>query len=236
MPCAAQAKEIKMAKAKTKPNDHADDLNDSAESSFVILNSKGNIAGERLAELTEDWWEWVLNTQAGPLDADGVPFTHPMFDSTGAYADTNNDGSVFFLAGSFGGDATREFSIEAGTPILIPLLNNLAVQFTGEGEKGVANKMLADWKTDVTDLFLEINGIPVENLQADLVRTDWFGGVVQEGSLAEYFGLSGDLDPSKSVGYWTVLDGLSEGTHTVSFGGSTSSGFSVNITNTIHIV
>lgn len=225
-----------MSKAKGKPNVHADDLDDASETSFVILNSKGNIAGDRLAELTEDWWQWVLNTQAGPLDENGVPSTHPMFDTTGDYAGTNNDGSVFFLAGSFGGDATREFALESGTPILIPLLNNLALQYTGAGEKGVANHMLADWKTDVTDLFLVIDGIPVDNLQADLVRTDRFGGEVQAGSLADFFGLSGDIEPSKSVGYWTVVDGLSEGTHTLTFGGSTASGFSINITNTIHVV
>ena len=97
---------------------------------------------------------------------------------------------------------------------------------------------ITDWQKSVTSLFLNIDGTPVSNLQSDYVRTNWFSaGTVQPGSLAEAFGLTGDLGPSKSVGYWAVVNGLAAGsTHVLDFGGSTSAGFSLHIHDTIHVV
>jgi len=53
--------------------------------------------------------------------------------------------ALFFIGGSFGGDVSRTFNVPAGKPLLVPILNNLAFQFTGKGPdpatggKGAAN-------------------------------------------------------------------------------------------------
>ena len=201
----------------------------------LVLQSHGMVAGETVAQWTQDWWTWALQSPAA---------TSPMEDPTGANANVNNSGAMFFIAESFGGDATRTFDVPAGKPLLVPILNDLALQFTGKGPdpvtggKGAADQILATWQKSVTNLFLNIDGVPVSNLQSDLVRTNWFSaGTVQPGSLAESFGLTGDLGPSKSDGYWAVVKGLGAGsTHTLDFGGATSDGFSVHITDTIHVV
>ena len=201
----------------------------------LVLQSHGMVAGETVAQWTQDWWTWALQSPAA---------NSPMLDSTGANANVNNSGAMFFIGGSFGGDATRTFDVPAGKPLLVPVLNDLALQFTGKGPdpltggKGAANQVLTDWQHSVTNLFLNIDGNPVNNLQSDLVRTDWFSaGTVQPGSLAESFGLTGDLGPSKSDGYWVVVKSFAAGsTHTLEFGGSTSNGFSIDISDTIHVV
>ena len=133
------------------------------------LQSHGMVAGETVAQWTQDWWKWALQSPAA---------TSPMLDQTGAFADVNNTGSMFFIGGSFSsGDVTRTFDVPAGKPILIPILNNVALQFTGRGPdpvtggKGAGNMGITDWQKSVTSLFLNIDGTPVSNLQSDIHDT-----------------------------------------------------------------
>lgn len=202
----------------------------------VILQSHGQVAGETIAQWSQDWWTWALQT----------PFaTSPMLDTTGANASVGNTGAMFFIAGSFGGDVTREFEVPADKPLLVPVLNALALQYTGRGPdpstggQGAANQYQVGWRESVTDIFLKIDGQSIGKLQTDFVKTDWFSsGTVQPGSVAEAFGLTGDLGLEKSSGYWAVLKGFAPGsTHTLEFGGSWDNGTSsVHITDTIHVV
>lgn len=205
---------------------HAADLNDASTDSLSVVTPNGRVDGQTLHDLTADWWRWIANS---PAD------TSPIMDETGAWAGVDNDGSVFFLAGSFVGDVTRDVTVDAGTPILVPILNQLTFQYVGPGEKGAANQAQAEWMKSVSDLFLEVDGAAVRNLQADLVRTSWFGGEIQEGSLFESFGFTGDLANANSVGYWSLLDGLAVGDHTIHFGGTAGS-FSTDVTINLHVV
>lgn len=198
----------------------------------LVYQSNGLIAGETISQWTQDWWTWALQT----------PYTSsPMLDTTGAFAGVDNDRAVYFIAGSFSGDVTRSFNVPAGTPLLVPVLNDIALQFSGKGPdpatggKGAANIGIKDWQTSVSGLFLTIDGKPVTNLASDLVLTNFFSpGVVKPGSVADAFGLSGDLGPAKSDGYWAMLKPLSAGTHTLDFGGS-GGGITVHITDTIMV-
>jgi hypothetical protein len=226
---------------KPNPLDPQSVLGVQASPPVDLFPGNGLIAGETVAQWTQDWWTWVLQS---PFDASA------MFDPTGAFANTNNTGAMFFIGGSFGGDATRTFDVPASKPLLVPILNNIAAQFTGHGPdpatggKGAANIAQAEFQTSVTDLSLNIDGKAIGNLQSDLVRTDWFspGNTAAPGSVANVFAslgvfVPGDLGPAKSVGYWAVIQGLTAGsTHTLDFGGSTSSGFSLHIHDTIHVV
>ena len=64
--------------------------------------------------LSEQWWQWILSVPAAIT---------PQLDDTGARASINNDGSVFFLAGDWGGPSTRTINLPVGLPLFFPVLN-----------------------------------------------------------------------------------------------------------------
>ena len=74
------------------------------------------VAGKSAVDWTAAWWTWA---QQSPVAKN--PFT----DSTGAFAHVNNDGPVFFVAGTNGvsGTVTRTFTAPAGKPLLVPMIN-----------------------------------------------------------------------------------------------------------------
>ena len=186
-----------------------------------LMNSHGMINGETVNQWTEQWWTWALQSPYA---------TSPQFDTTGQYAGVGNTNpSMFFVAGTFGsGDYTRTIDVPANEPLLVPIFNDAALQYSGHGRdpftggKGGGAQTEAQWLRDVSNVFLSINGQPVDNLQTDLVRTPWFSaGTVQPGSVAEAYGLAGAIAPSQAVGYWAVINGQPKGTTlTLDFGGS----------------
>jgi hypothetical protein len=190
---------------------------------------RGMVAGETIAQWTQKWWTWALQAPANQ---------NPLLDTTGSFAHVNNTDSVFFIGGTFGGLTTADRSITdvpAGKPLLIPVLN----QFDTLDPPNVENKVLSDFQKSVASLFADIDGIPVKNLQSDLVRTDFFSmGPTQPGSLVEQLGapVGTDLSPTKSSGYWLMVEGLAPGQHTLHFGGSLSTGFSTEVTDHITVV
>ena len=48
---------------------------------------------------------------------------NPILDETGEYAELGDVGDVHYLAGNFGGETTREFNVEAGDTLVVPMLN-----------------------------------------------------------------------------------------------------------------
>lgn len=190
---------------------------------------RGMVAGETIAQWTQKWWTWALQAPANQ---------NPLLDTTGSFAHVNNTDSVFFIGGTFGGLTTADRSITdvpAGKPLLIPVLN----QFDTLDPPNVENKVLSDFQKSVASLFADIDGVPVKNLQSDLVRTDFFSmGPTQPGSLVEQLGapVGTDLSPTKSSGYWLMVEGLAPGQHTLHFGGSLSTGFSTEVTDHITVV
>jgi len=80
----------------------------------VIVEPPGaTVAGRTIAELSTNWWRWGL-----AIAPPGDPFT----DLYGQYANVNQSGPVFFLAGSPGGTRSRWFEIPTNTYVLVPLL------------------------------------------------------------------------------------------------------------------
>ena len=162
---------------------------------------RGMVAGETIAQWTQKWWTWALQAPANQ---------NPLLDTTGSFAHVNNTDSVFFIGGTFGGLTTADRSITdvpAGKPLLIPVLN----QFDTLDPPNVENKVLSDFQKSVASLFADIDGVPVKNLQSDLVRTDFFSmGPTQPGSLVEQLGapVGTDLSPTKSSGYWLMVEGI----------------------------
>ena len=165
---------------------------------------------------------------------------------------------MFFLGGAIGTPLTdppqviaREFNAPASKMMLVPILNFIALQFTGTGPNpkniatgtpAAANELIKDWANSVTNLFLRIDGKDVIDFKQDFVKTGFFSaGTATPDSLAGALGLTGDLGHSKSEGFWAVLPGFAAGTtHTVEFGGSTATlgtntGYTIDVRDTIHV-
>ena len=165
-----------------------------------------------------------------------APFAaNPLLDTTGAFANQNNNGPVFFIGGNFTPNAviTRNFTVPAGTPILLPMLNLFDVEpaitpppvVTLDDRKTAADAVVQAWLGAVikSSLFASIDGNAVANPANYLAVTGLFDmGPTQAGSLLENFGLPAGTDtfPTKSGGYWLLIDGLTPGVHELHFGGA----------------
>lgn len=164
-----------------------------------------------------------------------------MTDTTGAFANVNNDGPVFFIPGAFPpfGPATieRTFTVEEGTPLLVPALNYLWLA-TGPDAEADADAAVDGWKDSVTGFFAEIDGRPVQDLAAHLEVSDYFSpGFAQPGSLLAALGQdqSEDFFPSRGAGYWLMIEHLPQGEHTLHFGGTAGTG-TIDVTDHVYII
>jgi hypothetical protein len=205
------------------------------------------VAGKTISEWTQDWWKWIVT---GPLD----PF-NPSDDTTGALSYLNNGNPVFFLAGGnpITGthvSETRYIVVPHDKPILVPVLNLL--DFEGPGITPADNTIPLNDLVNQTlaaalptlnksSLNVVIDGKSLEGLPNHLETTDFFSmGVVKPGSLltSKDIGIKPGsvMTTDKAAGYWVMLEGLSKGVHTVSFGGTTTTGFSTQTTDHLIVV
>lgn len=193
---------------------------------YTILEPDASVAGKSVAEWTAEWWTWAAQAPAAQS---------PIGDTTGAFANVNNNGPVFFIAGSDGlsGALSRSFEVPAGKPVLLPMINLFDTEpaeidpptATLDDRKNAANIVVDGFvhAVDATSLFASIDGNAVANPAHYLVVTDLFSlGPTQAGSWIESLGVpaGAELFPSKAAGYWLMIEGLSPGPHTLRFGGS----------------
>jgi hypothetical protein len=223
-------------------------------SAYTILPPNAIVAGLPIVDWTAAWWTWALQAPAA---------TNPLTDTTGAFARVNNDGPVFFIAGTTGLSApvTRSFEVPAGKPVLVPTINFFDTEpaeidggATLLQRQDAANLLVAGWLNAVNpaSLFASIDSTPVANPAQYLEVTGFFSmGPTQAGSLIESLGVpeGAELSPTKSAGYWLMIDGLTPGPHTLHFGGSSSAftpennccttseipAFSVDVTDNIFV-
>ena len=198
-------------------------------SAYTILAPGSIVAGQSIADWTAAWWTWALQAPAA---------TNPLTDSTGAFANVNNNGPVFFVAGTSGttGPVTRSFEAPVGKPLLVPMINFSDTEAaeidlptaTLADRENAANVVVAGWLSAVNpaSLFASIDGILVANPTQYLEVTGLFSmGPTQVGSLVESFDprlVGAELSPTKAAGYWLMIDGLAPGPHTLQFGGSSN--------------
>jgi hypothetical protein len=199
----------------------------------VKVDAPGAIVdGKSISAWTKDWWSWIIN---GPLD----PYNQSD-DTTGSLSYINNQGPVLFLAGNnpFTGaasDANRYIVVQHGTPILVPVLNFIDIEgpgipgSVGPDYKALVDKAVAGWlpTVNLASLHVSVDGKAIPDLPSHLETTDFFSlGTVQPGTLltSSNIGVPAGaiMAEDKAAGYWVMLENLSKGAHTISFGGSTS--------------
>jgi hypothetical protein len=178
------------------------------------------VAGQPIADWTVGWWSWVLQFPA---------VGNPLDDTTGALATVNNNGPVFYVAGTGAGTATRSFTVGTGTPLLFAMANILPTQWP----VALENAVVASFYAATPSLIATIDGVPVPDLTsyAETSGVSSLGHAIP-GSLGETFetpGFPGDpacpgftpdlLCPVISAGYYLMVN-LPPGEHVITTGGT----------------
>jgi hypothetical protein len=176
----------------------------------VVLDPESRLAGLSRAELSAEWWKWAMSS-ADPVN--------PVKDRTGAHCAVGQQGGVWFLAGGFGSSKIkRRCTIPAGRHLFFPAVN--MVYWPDRGGNGFtcarAQRYAAVNNDEALDLFVELDGVPVEDVKRYRARTEKCFDLYERlpASVKPY-----KAYPSASDGYWILLAPLSKGRHTLRFGG-----------------
>ncbi len=184
--------------------------------------------GETYAQLSAEWWQWVLETPAA---------TNPQLDKTGQFCGVNQPASPFwFLAGTFGGSAVRSCTVPAGKLLFFPLVNVVSFDPAKGETVDDLRAQAAAFINDIRKLNARIDGKLLTDLFGYRVVSPVFSFQVPAAGLLR----PGFHSPAVSDGYWLLLRSLPPGIHEIQFGGQgagqPSNTFSVDVTYTLNIL
>lgn len=188
------------------------------------INSKPN--GKSYSQWAADWWQWVFSI---PADA------NPLLDSTGENADIGQAGSVWFLAGNFGGETVREVTVPASKALFFPIFNQPWVQYPEDPPFTIPElRAILRPAMDGAIMTCEIDGRAVRNLASYREESAVFTTTVPDGNL---LGLAaGDYAPCVDNGYYLMLNPLRPGRHTIRFTAENADqSFSLDVTYHINV-
>lgn len=197
----------------------------SSTNNLLVFSSDSDPYGVSYAEWISKWWQWILSI---PVD------NNPANDTTGKNCAINQNGPVWFLAGTVGGVVDRNCTIPAEKAILFPILNHggtLADSPTIKSEEELLSHATTEMDI-ISNLEVMVDSVKLSGLQRYRVRSPIFDVVLPEKNL---FG--GTPGPTRGVsdGYWLFLGPLPKGKHKIhSFGsclaGKVSIGVNYDIT------
>jgi hypothetical protein len=181
---------------------------------FESFNSEDIPYGFTYGQWTVKWWEWALS----------VPITtNPVLDDTGENATLNQDGPVWFLAGTIGDEnriAYRTCSVPCGKSLLFPVINYVYShdpRFKTDGE------LIDHVSKDIDDIITRTAVIDDKIVPIYRVRSEpsiFSLNVKEENKL----NLEVGINKAAADGYWVFLKPLNKGLHKISFHGSCSGG------------
>jgi hypothetical protein len=166
--------------------------------------------GMTYGEWSVKWWQWI----------ESIPKEHnPVSDSTGKNCAVNQNGPVWFLAGTSGGSAERSCTIPAGKDIFAPLINNECSYVENKNLKTESELRACAiaGNNGATGLTATIDGVAISNLNRLRIASPLFNLTFAPGNGA---GLPPSSTQSVSDGFWIFLKPLSPGTHEIKFGGA----------------
>lgn len=199
--------------------------------SYVVPRNE-TLSGKSYEGLAAEWWQWV---RAIPAEQ------NPQKD---APCDVNQSGPVFFLAGTFGGAATRSCTVPADKALFFPLLNvgasNCPEEVKGEeytcdlaaSEDYLHTSAKSVMESGEVALTMEIDGVAVPDLIGYRADSETFLDTAPVGSSELLGPCSGPIRENTcgvsvgstrkmaADGYWIMLRPLSPGEHKLHFAGS----------------
>ena len=205
-----------------------------------LLAPYQTVAGVSQGTHSANWWIWA-SEQSSPVN--------PLMDTTGAQANNNQAGPVFYLGGTFGPTsdpnvpaATRHFRVPAGRHLFFPMLNVENDNITYDPDVSVL-QLQADAKGFLDNplkLLGTIDGIPVPNPVSLRVVSPEFAFTLPVDNIYKV------LDPryvdgmrsgsAVSDGYWLMSQPLGPGTHVIEYGGQVQSGFTTAVRAFVDVV
>jgi len=183
-----------------------------------IIPPQAHPAGQSYGEWAAAWWQWIFSI---PDDI------NPNHDGNDEFCGEGQDGPVWFLPGSFGGDVERSCTIPQDKLIFVPVYNWIfgASVFdcepTAPGECDVPTlRLSAAFNTERAEaegglLEVTIDGVPVQNVPHYRASSpDPFPITFPENNVVGV--PAGTYFPNVADGYWLMLSPLSLGEHTIS--------------------
>ena len=179
--------------------------------------------GEQTYEqLSAQWTQWAMSNPWS---------TGPINDPTGAACAMGQDGLVWFLAGTSGGDAVRECTVPSLQPIFFPLVNYFNTppnQYVNSKKKEADyidffTGWFADYREQVCSVTLRVDGVDVIASQEELADATWvdvldpFPVYMNEDNWGGF--KEGWVNKALTAGHWALLL-LPPGDHTVELGGT----------------
>jgi hypothetical protein len=208
----------------------------------IPLNAK--TGGLTYADWGDEWWSWINSIPAAD---------NPLLDLTGEKAGVGQSGGpVFFLVGLLLGEgqpATVERWVTVGRhqALFFPLVNydfwiaDVCMDEEDECAEGLGGEDLVQYMSDCIDsmasaaieLHASVDGQPLQNLFQHRAKSSQpFECTYPEYSIwSPWIGDGSGLFPINVCdGYWVMLASLKKGEHVVTFGGTTCTGDSLDMT------
>lgn len=180
--------------------------------------------GFSYGEWSAKWWQWAYSM---PINA------NPLFDT--APGSAGQSGNVWFLgsavnteqrpSGEIVSKADRKLTVPVGTMLFFPIMNVEGSKAEGNGETELdLTDYVSGFVGNITDMFADIDGVPVEDLQQYRVQSSLFTlGPLPDNNALQFMGAhapAGTTTPSVADGFYLMLEPLFIGTHTIHFGGT----------------
>jgi hypothetical protein len=205
--------------------------------------------GLSYGEWGAEWWKWALGIPAGENFDE-----NPILDPTGEFADVDQSGPVWFLAGNFGGTTQRTVTVPAGKALFFPLANNVfwapddlafaaqVAESLGIDPEDLTDeeliRLLVNFATDAaSDLSLTIDGVPMQDLVRYRAESPAFH--IEDTDLLDDLEVPISADNlAVADGYWIMLAPLPVGEHTIHFtaDGPVFGPFALDVTYHITVV
>jgi len=173
----------------------------------VIVPVEHSFHGMTYAQWGAEWWKWAYGAPAS---------TNPVLDTTGEFADVDQSGAVWFLAGSFGETLSRTVTIPADKFLFFPIVNSAWV---GPPTMKIGRHHVESFVGDVLavgDYWCEIDGVAVPDLASYWVTMAAGEGYYIKLTDDNLFGVrAGRYGPTVDSGVYLMLRPLSPGEHTI---------------------
>lgn len=220
-------------------NDEAASPEDVGEAAQAVLVSDGpgihgalvprsNKHDEALYQLgAKGWLTWAM----------ALPWsTGPITDATGAACAQGQSGSVWYLAGTTGGDVQRACSIPKNKALFFPLVDNWVIGSADQvatpedfaSYVAFEQEYLPSLRAQTCELHLALDGVAIGGATtASLDQKLWtqvtnpFTVTIDADNFASQWGFPGGTTPAAAIaGHFALVTPLAKGHHVLSFGGS----------------
>jgi hypothetical protein len=174
-----------------------------------IFSVKSAPFGLAFSEWCVRWLKWCLEQ---PIES------NPAKDMTGKSCCQNQSGPVWFLAGTFGGPATRRCTIPMQKAIMFPIIEK-ECSFAEDKDITTETDLISrtiDQTSRISHLEASIDGVALQNLSRYQVQTRVFDLVFPKNNV---YSVQEGATRATSNGFWVFLQTVAPGKHKIYFKG-----------------